>query len=203
LNGVVQGVAAWGETINPDIWSQDCVMTSEDFVKNYLQYKNVIPNASAVLLKKDSLMLTDEVLQMRYAGDWATWVIVASNNKVAFCAKPLNYFRNHAQTTRSLQLYAKEVCRFKEYFTVLKQAHSFTNKPFNPFHQHYEWLVREWFWKYTHFSLFKGLFPPFPVLFLVRFYIFILQDFLRPILDIRHRLQVRTRLKKLLKIVGK
>jgi glycosyltransferase involved in cell wall biosynthesis len=194
----VKNLATWGETINPTFWEQDQVMESREVIENYLQYRNIMLNASAILFRKESLVLTDNILQMRYAGDWAAWLSIASKYKVAFCATPLNYFRNHAQTTRRLQLYEKEVQRIHECLAIVKQAQVFTKQLFNPFHRNYEWLIDEWFRKYKHFSYKQGFFPPFPFLFVLRFYLYLVQNTLQPIIDLRHKIQLRTRLKKLL-----
>lgn len=60
----------------------------------YLAFKNTIPNASAVLIRKS--VLGEELRapeHMRLAGDWMFWAKLLTKSNVYFVAKPLNYFR--------------------------------------------------------------------------------------------------------------
>jgi len=73
----------------------------KDFVNNgkdeyrYLIYKGIIPNASAVLIRR-SVYEKWEVLMKnkRYLGDWMLWVKILLISDIAFVAK-LNYYRKH------------------------------------------------------------------------------------------------------------
>jgi hypothetical protein len=91
--------------LKPDPFALDLVMPGEDFVKHYLKVKNVIPNASAVLVRRD--LFGDEAIwqgtaDMRLCGDWLLWSRLVSRTTLGFVAAELNAFRHHTATTREL-----------------------------------------------------------------------------------------------------
>ncbi|MDT0686863.1 glycosyltransferase family A protein [Autumnicola psychrophila] len=73
-------------------------MNGSEFIEKYLIHKNVIPNVSAVLFKKEELIkITPLVFNpfMKYNADWVYYVQLLCNSKVAFLAETLNFFRYH------------------------------------------------------------------------------------------------------------
>jgi hypothetical protein len=67
-----------------------------------LVYENTIPNASAVLFKKNLYLLSggaDE--NMRLAGDWMVWTKMLLMSDIYFIAEPLNHFRLTASSVRN------------------------------------------------------------------------------------------------------
>ncbi|MDP5158578.1 MAG: glycosyltransferase [Flaviramulus sp.] len=79
-------------------FENDFVMDGNLFIKNFLIYKNVIPNASAVLMRKNALLscLNLEILSnYKYCGDWILYFQLLLNNKIAFTSNSLNNFRFH------------------------------------------------------------------------------------------------------------
>ncbi|MFD2727403.1 glycosyltransferase family 2 protein [Hyunsoonleella rubra] len=82
----------------PNIFSNDFVLEGNRFIQDYLIHKNVIPNASAVLIKKDNIkamLPLDFNPFMKYNADWFYYLKLVCNHKIAFCANPLNAFRYH------------------------------------------------------------------------------------------------------------
>lgn len=78
------------------LFDENFIMEGMEFITRFLLFKNVIPNASAVLFKKavfqkvggaDESLLTNS--------DWLTWLKMLLVNKVAFVAFPYNKFRFH------------------------------------------------------------------------------------------------------------
>lgn len=87
----------------PNIWEGNFEMDGFHFVKKYLCTKNVIPNASAVVFKKELVtnsIFSNELVEMRMCGDWFFWIQLLLKSNVAFLSKPLNYFRNHSKVSR-------------------------------------------------------------------------------------------------------
>jgi glycosyltransferase involved in cell wall biosynthesis len=92
----------WVEDLDPDRWEHDFVASGIIECQKYLVFKNTIPNASAVLIRRsvyeaiggaeESLLLT---------GDWMTWIKMLLKSDIAFCARPLNSFRTHKSSVRS------------------------------------------------------------------------------------------------------
>ncbi|MCA8829564.1 glycosyltransferase family 2 protein [Hymenobacter pini] len=83
-------------------WQRGFTAAGQGFIEEYLCNGNVIPNASAVLLRRS---ITEEVgpaeTNFKLAGDWIYWIRVLARCDVAFVARPLNFFRRHACNVRS------------------------------------------------------------------------------------------------------
>ena len=65
--------------------------------------RNVIPNASGVLLRRDLLLddaLWQDVERLGMVGDWLLWTRLVQRTRVGFIARPLNHFRDHGTVTR-------------------------------------------------------------------------------------------------------
>lgn len=79
-------------------FTKNFIMNGNDFIENYLIHKNVIPNVSAVLFKKEELM---KIIPLRvkfytkYNADWFYYIQLICNSKVGFVSESLNYFRYH------------------------------------------------------------------------------------------------------------
>ncbi len=88
----------------PNIWNSNFNIIGDKFVSNYLSVKNVIPNASAVVFKKELVtnsLFTDSLLNMKMCGDWFFWIQLSLQTKIGFIAEELNYFRSHQSISRS------------------------------------------------------------------------------------------------------
>lgn len=74
------------------------------FIKDYLSRFNFIANASSAVFAQRLLKDVDGAYtQFRGCGDWVFWVEIAKGGYVAYVDKPLNYFRQHEQSTTSQQ----------------------------------------------------------------------------------------------------
>lgn len=74
------------------------------FIEKFLIYDNVIPNASAVIMRKKALFSSDQLViedDLKYCGDWLLYFKVLLNNKVSFLSQPLNNFRYHSNSVIS------------------------------------------------------------------------------------------------------
>lgn len=97
--GVVTG--SWKDQTNHfpnDPFKNDFIMDGNRFIELFLIHKNVIPNVSAVVFKKNDLkkILLFPVLSiMKYNADWFYYIMVLCNSKIGYIAEPLNYFRYH------------------------------------------------------------------------------------------------------------
>jgi len=83
-------------------WLADHENVGRDECRRWLCIKNTIPNASAVVLRREVLEKTGLAdASMRLCGDWDLWARVLLHSDVGFIAEPLNYFRTHSRATRS------------------------------------------------------------------------------------------------------
>lgn len=101
--GEVFGTAEeWAKVLDPVRWSRDFVSNGPEECARYLAYRNVIVNASAVLVRKALIQSAiQEACGYRMAGDWFVWAKCLSQADVAFLAEPLNFHRHHSNTVRS------------------------------------------------------------------------------------------------------
>ncbi len=101
------------------LWKQDFCMKGRDFVADYMTYRNVIPNVSAVLFNASILKKNLYECGFKYCGDWALYNRILLSHDIAFSCSPLNKFRKHVQTTRwhNKKSYAIEL---REKFALLK-----------------------------------------------------------------------------------
>lgn len=99
-NGVVTG--NWlnhTNDLDSELFTTDFCMDGNEFVEKFLVYKNVIPNASAVVFRKDKI-ITSTYLNIdsyfKYCGDWIFYLRFITNNKISFIHMSLNNFRYHS-----------------------------------------------------------------------------------------------------------
>jgi glycosyltransferase involved in cell wall biosynthesis len=84
-------------------WRRPFVADGAYELEHGLSVKNTIPNVSAVVFRKDSLLnvLTtylNEIKSYRVAGDWCAYSILALFGKFSYDPRPLNYHRRHASS---------------------------------------------------------------------------------------------------------
>lgn len=91
----------WTNDLDPQRWQQDFINSGAEECRNYLIFKNTIPNASAVLFRS-SLYQHSQIdnESFRLAGDWFAWVKLLAHCDIGFVREPLNYYRTHAHTAR-------------------------------------------------------------------------------------------------------
>jgi len=91
----------WTNDLNKKRWNQDFIDAGKNEMQ-YLIFKNTIPNASAVLMRRNVFIEAGKFdVQMRLGADWLLWVKMLEISDIAFLADPLNYFRHHEGTVRS------------------------------------------------------------------------------------------------------
>ena len=92
------------KNFKPNIWKDNFNIKGSDLITNYLLTKNVIPNASAVIFKKeliDADYFNEELLSMKMCGDWFFWIQFVQNTNVTFINQSLNFFRYHNEVSRN------------------------------------------------------------------------------------------------------
>ena len=64
-----------------------------------LSQKNTIPNASAVVFRRpEDLDFADELVKLKFAGDWFFYSMLIRGGKVNFMPEVLNFYRRHEAT---------------------------------------------------------------------------------------------------------
>jgi glycosyltransferase involved in cell wall biosynthesis len=116
----------WPDDLEPGRWLNPYIQNGNLEIKNFFSYKNVIPNASSAIFKRQDIKRDPRILDMKYAGDWLFWINQIKNSKIVYTPKRLNYFRSSRNNTRSPGNLKVEERRFKEYFLVISECISFS-----------------------------------------------------------------------------
>lgn len=83
-------------------WNQDFVCEGRYEIARYFLRRMTIPNASAVLSKRDIFLEASEGSEkMRLCGDWWTWGRSLLRGDLVYLSAPLNHFRTHPTSVRS------------------------------------------------------------------------------------------------------
>ncbi len=86
---------------DPDRWKEGYFNSGLAECKDYLLYRNTIPNASACLFRKS---VFEEIggpsVGFRLCGDWLTYIKILEVSDIAFCGETLNHYRFHDKTAR-------------------------------------------------------------------------------------------------------
>jgi len=86
---------------DPRRWERDYANCGQSEIRNFLLFENTIPNASAVVFRRDAYEAVGGVDDsMQLCGDWKLWCALLSRGDVAYRSEPLNQFRRHAATVR-------------------------------------------------------------------------------------------------------
>lgn len=104
---------------NHEMWEQDFYMKGRDFVSDYMTFRNVIPNVSAVMFNASVLKMYLRECSFKFCADWALYNRILLSHDIVFTNSPLNKFRKHIQTTRwhNRKSYGLEL---REKFALLK-----------------------------------------------------------------------------------
>jgi glycosyltransferase involved in cell wall biosynthesis len=119
VNEKGQILGKWGgyRDLEPERWQNNYVNQGADEVARYLVIKNTIPNASAIVLKRDVFcQAVQNAEKFRLTGDWWTWSRMLMQSDVAYVSEPLNFFRTHDCSVRDT---TKLSVAALEYFTVM------------------------------------------------------------------------------------
>jgi glycosyltransferase involved in cell wall biosynthesis len=89
-----------------------------------LRHYNSIPNASAVVFRKDKAAATEMPVGFRYCGDWLFWARLAARGDFACSDRALNFFRSHAGSTRAASAMPARRRRAREFMHVIHEIHA-------------------------------------------------------------------------------
>jgi len=91
----------WNRPLDASRWLHDFVASGRDECRLYLSQQNTIPNASAVVVRRDLFLACDDVpSELRLGGDWVTWLKVLCQSDLIYLADPLNRYRDHGNSVR-------------------------------------------------------------------------------------------------------
>jgi glycosyltransferase involved in cell wall biosynthesis len=111
-------------------WKKYYVTNGLDEIRTCLAVKNTIPNVSAVVFEKKTMLNVlkeriDEIKTFQVAGDWMTYIYILEHGKIAYSPKSLNLHRRHKN---SVTLGNFEIRQLEEILRVQQTA----RKNFHP-----------------------------------------------------------------------
>ncbi len=148
--GNVLGLNKWATALDGQRWHKNYFNKGKNEIKNFLKFRNTIPNASAVIFKKENIEEVEIPNNMNFCGDWYLWVELLKKGDVTYLAKPLNFFRRHKHSTRVIKDIEKERKRFNEYFDLISQNSFLLDRIRNL--KKYDWILVERDYKTPLFS---------------------------------------------------
>lgn len=174
----------WADGIDDKRWKQPYLSNGFMEISNFLMFRNTVPNASAVVFRKEWATFEYPLTEMSFAGDWLFWVnlLKFEDRQVAYIPEKLNYFRSHSGNTRSIHNSAKEIRRLKEYFIVIQECLNINKLSFFELvhrSSNWYWIFAEFLTRKHIFTIRTLIFPPINYKFIVVYYKFILSIYLK------------------------
>lgn len=200
---VLSTMSNWTDDLDISKWKNDYIASGVDECANYLVLKNTIPNASAVIFRHCFITeLNSDIENFKLAGDWLFWIKILLKSDVAFIADPLNYFRCHENTVRSLTRSKVDLFEGVKILEYLSKSVKIPEKIFyqkisNLVDQHFNYLYLEPF-DYNYSREFRQKIIAFDYkhsCYMISVYIIIIR---RIFLLLIFKLGVTTKIKKLL-----
>lgn len=113
----------WTESLaEGNYFNESFHMNGRDYIEKFIIHKNTIPNASAVLFRRQTYVeIGGAVVEMRTNGDWDLWLKFLLLGDVYFHNQMLNKFRYHSTSVIALATKNKN----RKFFTknkLIKQS---------------------------------------------------------------------------------
>jgi glycosyltransferase involved in cell wall biosynthesis len=100
------------DNLDASLFLTSFVMEGNKFIERFLIHKNVIPNASAVVFRKQSaieLGFIESDSFLKYCGDWLYYIKLICNSKIVFNHNSLNSFRYHSQSVIAIAIRTRKL----------------------------------------------------------------------------------------------
>lgn len=124
-SSVTANLKGWTDIISSHLWRNDFILDGTYFAINFLAIKNVIPNASAVVFRREHYISPYRIKpDYKLSGDLILYANIINGRRIAFCAEPLNYYRFHPSTVRKSRSasYLTECSRISEWILATTDA---------------------------------------------------------------------------------
>ena len=122
---IVDDMLNYTYQFQPNKWQNAYINDGNSEIKDYLIYKNTIPNASAVVFRNTPTITRYLNTDMKMVGDWWFWVHIIKGRKIAFIPERLNFFRNHANSTRVNLSLSEKLNNITERLAVIEAIQNF------------------------------------------------------------------------------
>ena len=149
-------INAWDKiilpTIKPEIdirktghWDSNFVDNGLEEIENYTFLNCIIANVSSCLIKKENYDdIFEKIIEYKQAGDWLFYINVMKKGKIAFCNKPLNYYRLHGNNVTSVTKKQKHFDEIVKIHEEVRNIIKMTDWHENEINKRYDFLKRVW-----------------------------------------------------------
>jgi hypothetical protein len=98
-NEITGNWKCWTDDLDNVSFSEPFKMEGVKYIRQYLLFKNTIPNASAVLFRKNLYQeIADADVKVDTCSDWLTRLKILSISNIVYIPAILNYFRYHEKS---------------------------------------------------------------------------------------------------------
>lgn len=171
-NEVKSNTKDWTRAYN-EILKFKSLLDGKTICKDYLIEHNIIPNASAVLIKKSAIKTINFNSDFIMCGDWYIWFEILLEHNFLFIDKTLNNFRKHSSNiTHSNDLLLK-LEGIKLLRLMVKQLIQFNHSTKFFYNSYFRWCFYGSFWGDAYalnLSNFKNYFYKFDVRLIIHFF---------------------------------
>jgi glycosyltransferase involved in cell wall biosynthesis len=109
--------AKWTDDLDDKFFLNDFQILVASYIKQFLIYRNTIPNASAVIFRKSIYTKIGNAPEFLHGnGDYLTWLKMLCYGSIAYNAAPLNYFRRHENSVIGILHVTKYHFSYQEQF---------------------------------------------------------------------------------------
>lgn len=149
-------INAWDKiilkTIKPEIdirktnhWENDFVDNGIKEIEEYTFLNCIIANVSSCIIKRDNYDdIFEKIIEYKQAGDWLFYVSVMKKGDIAFCNKPLNYYRLHGNNVTSVTKKQKHFDEIVRIHNEIRKMIKMTDWHEEEIQKRYDFLKRVW-----------------------------------------------------------
>ena len=117
---VIDNMRYWTDPLDTEHWTHDYCTPGDVENRRFLFHKPTIPNTSAVVFRKDRYAAIGGANEdFTMCGDWLHWIRMVEGCELCFVAEPLNYFRRHEATTRTIRTHGRVLTKIYEEYRIL------------------------------------------------------------------------------------
>lgn len=132
----------WWSDLNSELWENDFIQDGRFLLENFGRFKCPVVNVSSAVFRKSTLNKVVLPIDFRYCGDWFFWIQIYLLGNVAYCARPLNYFRIHDLSATS-EKNSNEWIKIIENTKIAKFASKALGLKFQ-YRNEFQWLLLRW-----------------------------------------------------------
>ena len=149
-------INAWDKiilpTIKPEIdimktnhWDNDFVDKGIEEIEKYTFLNCIIANVSSCIIKRDNYDdIFEKIIDYKQAGDWLFYVSVMKKGYIAYCNKPLNYYRLHGNNVTSVTKKQKHFDEIVRIHNEIRKMIKMTEWHEEQIQKRYDFLKRVW-----------------------------------------------------------